>query len=256
MYRARVIPCLLLSGEKLVKTIRFKQPTYVGDPINAVKIFNDREVDELAILDITATRERRDPPFDHLKAIAGECFMPLSYGGGIRTIEQARRLFTIGIEKVIVNTAAVDNPSLLTQIADEYGSQALIASIDVKTDWLGRQRVFTRAATENTGRTPREHAEAVVASGAGEILLTSIDRDGTMNGYDVEMIRELSAAVPVPLVACGGAGTIAHLADAISAGASAVAAGSLFVFTGPRRAVLINYPSAAELKAALPAAVS
>jgi len=252
MYRARVIPCLLLSGEKLVKTIRFKQPTYVGDPINAVKIFNDREVDELAVLDITATRRRHDPPFEHLRAIAGECFMPLSYGGGIRTIEQARRLFSIGIEKVVINTAAVENPSLLTAVADEYGSQAVIASIDVKNDWLGRRRVFTRAASHNTGLSPRQHAEAVVARGAGEILLTSVDRDGTMNGYDVEMVREVSAAVPVPLVACGGAGALAHLGEAIAAGASAVAAGSLFVFTGSRRAVLINYPSAADLKAALP----
>ena len=256
MYRARVIPCLLLSGDGLVKTVRFAQPTYVGDPINAVKIFNDREVDELAILDISATRERRDPPFDHLQAIAGECFMPLSYGGGIRTIEHARRLFSIGIEKVIINTAAVETPSLLTAIAEEYGSQAVIASIDVKKDWLGRQRVFTRAGTNNTGLSPHAHAESVVAKGAGEILLTSIDRDGTMSGYDVEMIRELSAAVPVPLVACGGAGTIAHLGEAINAGASAVAAGSLFVFTGSRRAVLINYPSSADLKAALPKGAS
>lgn len=242
-----------MSGEKLVKTIRFKQPTYVGDPINAVKIFNDREVDELAILDISATRERREPPFEHVKAIAGECFMPLSYGGGIRTIEHARRLVSVGVEKLVINTAAVDDPTLITKIADEYGSQAVIASIDVKKDWLGRTRVFTRAGTENTGLDPRTHADAVVARGAGEILLNSIDRDGTMSGYDLEMIRALSAAVPVPLVACGGAGSLAHLAEAIGAGASAVAAGSLFVFTGPRRAVLINYPSASELKAALPA---
>ena len=256
MYRARVIPCLLLSGERLVKTVRFKQPTYVGDPINAVKIFNDREVDELAILDIGATRDRRDPPFEHLKAIAGECFMPLSYGGGVRTIEQARRLFSIGIEKVLINTATVEAPELARAIADEYGSQAVIAGIDVKKDWLGRDRVFTRAGSQNTGRTPRAHVEAVVAQGAGEILLTSIDRDGTMSGYDVELIKELAAAVPVPLVACGGAGSLADLGAAIAAGASAVAAGSLFVFTGARRAVLINYPSAAELRAVLAAAPS
>src|SRR5262245_18268349 len=162
MYRARVIPCLLLSGEGLVKTVRFKQPTYVGDPINAVKIFNEREVDELVLLDITATRERREPPFDHLRAIAGECFMPLSYGRGIRTIEHARRLFSIGIEKVVINTAALDDPSLLSAIADEYGSQALIASIDVKKDWLGRNRVFTRAGTHNSGLSPLQHAEHVV----------------------------------------------------------------------------------------------
>src|SRR5262245_51938065 len=167
MYRARVIPCLLLSGERLVKTVRFKQPTYVGDPINAVKIFNDREVDELAILDISATRERRDPPFDHLQAIAGECFMPLSYGGGVRTIEQARRLFAIGVEKILVNSAAIDNPQLVTAIADEYGSQAVIAGIDVKKDWLGRVRVFTHAGSTNSGRAPIDHARAMAQQGAG-----------------------------------------------------------------------------------------
>lgn len=251
MYRARVIPCLLLSGERLVKTVRFAQPTYVGDPINAVKIFNDREVDELAILDIRATPERRDPPFDHLKEIAGECFMPLSYGGGIRTIAQARRLFSLGVEKVLINSAAADEPTLLTSIADEYGSQAVIAGIDVRKDWLGRPRVFTRAGSNNTGREPIEYATAMAAAGAGEILLNSIDRDGTMTGYDLEMIKSVAAAVPIPLVACGGAGSIDHLAAAINAGASAVAAGSLFVFAGPRRAVLINYPSAAELRAAV-----
>jgi cyclase len=247
MYRARVIPCLLLSGERLVKTVRFKEPTYVGDPINAVKIFNDREVDELTILDIGATRERRDPPFEHLRAIAGECFIPLSYGGGIRTIEQARKLFAVGVEKVLINSAAADDPSLPAAVAAEYGSQAVIAGIDVRKDWLGRTRVFTRSGTHSTGRTPVDHATAMAASGAGEILLTSIDRDGTMSGYDLELIKELSAAVPVPVIACGGAGSLADFAAAIAAGASAVAAGSLFVFSGPRRAVLINYPSPSEL---------
>ena len=248
MYRPRVIPCLLLSGEKLVKTVRFKQPTYVGDPINAVKIFNDREVDELAMLDISATRGHHDPPYDHLQAIAGECFMPLSYGGGIRTIDQARRLFAIGVEKVVINTAAGDTPALLRAVADEYGSQAVVAGVDVKKDWLGRPRVFTRGGTTNTGREPIEYAKAMEAQGAGEILLNSIDRDGTMAGYDLELITAMSGAVSIPLVACGGAGSIAHLAEAIRAGASAVAAGSLFVFAGPRRAVLINYPSPAELR--------
>lgn len=251
MYRARVIPCLLLSGERLVKTVRFSAPTYVGDPINAVKIFNDREVDEITILDIRATRERRDPPFDHLRTIAGECFIPLSYGGGVRSLEQARRLFGIGIEKVLINSAAADHPALLSEVAAEYGSQAVIAGVDVKADWLGRRRVFTRGGARNTGRDPVEYAKAMTESGAGEILLTSIDRDGTMRGYDLDLTRQVSAAVPVPVVACGGAGSIADLAAAIAAGASAVAAGSLFVFAGPRRAVLINYPSAAELRAAI-----
>ena len=228
-----MIPCLLLSGERLVKTVRFRDPTYVGDPINAVKIFNDREVDELAILDISATRERRDPPFEHLQAIAGECFMPLSYGGGIRTIDQARRLFGLGVEKVLMNTAAAEDPALLTAIAGEYGSQAVIAGIDVKQDWLGRTRVFTRAGGVNTGRSPVEFAKAMADRGAGEILLNSIDRDGTMAGYDLDLIREISAAVSIPLVACARHHRSPRAA--IDAGASAVAAGSLFVFAGPRR---------------------
>ena len=177
--------------------------------------------------------------------------MPLSYGGGIRTIEQARRLFGLGVEKVLINTAAAEDPALLTTIAGEYGSQAVIAGIDVKKDWLGRTRVFTRAGSANTGQAPIDYAKAMADRGAGEILLNAIDRDGTMAGYDLDLIREMSAAVPIPLVACGGAGSIAHLAAAIEAGASAVAAGSLFVFAGPRRAVLINYPSPAELRAAI-----
>lgn len=249
MYRPRVIPCLLLSGDRLVKTVRFKHPTYVGDPINAVKIFNEREVDELAILDISATRERREPPYEHLRAISSECFIPLSYGGGVRTIDHARRLFSVGVEKILINTAAAENPALLTAVAAEYGNQAVIAGIDVKRDWLGRTRVFTHAGSRNTGRHPVEYATAMAASGAGEVLLNSIDRDGTMAGYDLELIGDMSTALRVPLVACGGAGSIADLGAAIKAGASAVAAGSLFVFAGPRRAVLINYPSPAELRA-------
>jgi cyclase len=251
MYRARVIPCLLLSGERLVKTVRFRQPSYVGDPINAVKIFNDREVDELMLLDIGATRERRDPPYAHLQLMAGECFMPLTYGGGVRTVEQARRLFGLGIEKVLINSAFAETPALVAGIAAEYGSQAVIVGIDAGHDWLRRPRVLTRGGTSNTGRAPAEYAREAADRGAGEILLTSIDRDGTMQGFDRDLVHEVAAAVPIPVVACGGAGSVAHLAAAIEAGASAAAAGSLFVFAGPRRAVLINYPSAAELRAAL-----
>lgn len=247
MYRPRVIPCLLLDGEGLVKTVRFGRPTYVGDPINAVKIFNDREVDELAVLDIAASRLDRPPAFDIVRALAGECFMPLSYGGGVRSVEDARRLFGLGVEKVLVNTAAVRSPGLVTGIAEAFGSQSVMAGVDVKTDWLGRRRVFVCGGRRNTGRDPVDHAREMAARGAGEVLLTSIDRDGTMAGFDLDLIRAVASAVPVPLVACGGAGSVADLASAIGAGASAVAAGSLFVFAGPRRAVLINYPSAAQL---------
>lgn len=249
MFRARVIPCLLLHGQGLVKTVCFKQPTYVGDPINAVRIFNDREVDELAFLDITATRERREPAFDRVRDISGECFMPVCYGGGIRTVAHAHRLFSLGIEKVLINSAAEDTPALVTEVAKAFGSQSVMVGVDVGRDWLGRLRVYTRGGSRNTGRSPVEYAREMAARGAGEVFLNAIDRDGTMAGFDLELIREVSGAVPIPLIACGGAGSVADLSSAIAAGASAVAAGSLFVFAGPRRAVLINYPSTAALRA-------
>jgi cyclase len=241
----------LLHGGGLVKTVRFKQPSYVGDPINAVRIFNEREVDELAFLDITATRERREPPFDRVRDIAGECFMPVCYGGGIRTVEHARRLFALGIEKVLINTAAEEVPALVTDTAADFGSQSVMVGVDVGRDWLGRSRVYTRGGTRNTGREPIEYAREMADRGAGEIFLNVIDRDGTMAGFDLELVSAVSRAVSIPLIACGGAGSVADLSAAIAAGASAVAAGSLFVFAGPRRAVLINYPSAAELRAAV-----
>ena len=251
MFRARVIPCLLLHGQGLVKTVRFKQPSYVGDPINAVRIFNEREVDELAFLDITATRERREPPFDRVRDIAGECFMPVCYGGGVRTVEHARRLFALGIEKVLINTAAEEVAALVTDTAADFGSQSVMVGIDVGRDWFGRPRVYTRGGSRNTGRDPIEYAREMAERGAGEIFLNVIDRDGTMAGFDLELVSAVSRAVSIPLIACGGAGTVADLSAAIAAGASDVAAGSLFVFAGPRRAVLINYPSAAELRAAV-----
>lgn len=249
MFRARVIPCLLLHGQGLVKTVRFKQPTYVGDPINAVRIFNDREVDELAFLDISATREHREPPFDLVRDIAGECFMPVCYGGGIRTVDHAHRLFSLGIEKVLINTAAEESPALITEMANAFGSQSVMVGIDVGRDWLGRLRVYTRGGGRNTGRGPVEYAREMANRGAGEVFLNAIDRDGTMAGFDLELIREVARAVPIPLIACGGASSVGDLSAAVAAGASAVAAGSLFVFAGPRRAVLINYPSAAALRA-------
>ena len=250
MFHARVIPCLLLKGDGLVKTVRFKEPKYVGDPINAVKIFNEKEVDELIFLDITATPEGRTPSFDRVRNIASECFMPMCYGGGVRSMEHARQLFNLGVEKVALNTAAAETPALITELANAFGNQSIIVGVDVKRDWLGRPRVFTHCGTKNTGRAPVEYVREMEHRGAGEILLNSVDRDGTMQGFDVELIHEVTQAVHVPVVACGGAGSVAHLGAAVAAGASGVAAGSLFVFTGPHRAVLINYPSAAELREA------
>ena len=252
MFRNRVIPCLLLKGDGLVKTVRFKEPKYVGDPINAVKIFNEMEVDELIFLDITATPAGQAPAYDRIRDIASECFMPMCYGGGVRSMEQAAKLFNLGVEKVSLNTAAAETPGLITELATEVGSQSVIAGVDVKRDWLGRPRVFTRCGTKNTGRDPVAYVREMADRGAGEILLTSVDRDGTMRGFDLELIREVTRAVSVPVVVCGGAGSVADLTEGVQAGASTIAAGSLFVFTGPHRAVLINYPMPAELRTAFP----
>jgi len=247
----RIIPCLLLRNGGLVKTMRFSKPVYVGDPINAIRIFNDKEADELMVLDIGASKERREPRFDLIEQFAGECFMPLSYGGGIRTIEQARRLFALGVEKLCVQTAALEDSVLISDIAERFGSQAILASVDVKRDWRGRPRVYAAAAGKTLRRDLLEHVQALVAAGAGEIVLNAVDRDGLMNGMDLELIRAVTRDLPVPLVAVGGAGSLDDIKAGIGAGASAVGAGALFVFHGPHRAVLITYPRRQELVALL-----
>lgn len=249
MIRPRVIPALLLKGQGLVKTIKFKDPKYLGDPINVVRIFNEKGVDEIVLLDITATPESRGPQFEVLKDIASEAFIPLAYGGGIRSMEDVRKLLSIGIEKLIMNTSAVENASLIRETADHAGSQAVVASIDVKKNFLGKYEVFTRCGQKKTGLDPVKHAVEMEKMGAGEIIINSIDRDGTMQGYDVDLVRRVADAVQVPVVACGGAGNLSHVSEAIKQGhASAAAAGSIFVFQGPLRGVLINYPSQKELK--------
>lgn len=251
MLTTRVIPCLLLKGQGLVKTIKFKDPKYVGDPINAVRIFNDKEVDELLFLDITATLERKAPPMKVITEIAGECFMPLAYGGGVRTMNDLREIFTVGVEKVCINTHAVEDPQFIRQAADIFGSQSIVVSIDAKKSLFGKYEVHTHGGTKNTRLDPVDHAVRMERMGAGELFLNSIDRDGTQQGYDVDLIRKVASAVKIPVVACGGAGSIAHLADAVNAGgASAVSAGSMFVFYGKHRAVLITYPSQQELRRA------
>jgi cyclase len=249
MLRTRVIPCLLLQNLGLVKTVRFKDPKYLGDPINVVKIFNDKEVDELVFLDITATVEKKRPPFELLGKITSECFMPLCYGGGVRSLDDMKTLFTLGLEKVAVNTYAVESPAFIEAAADLFGNQSVIVSIDVKKNLSGRYEVFTHGGRKGTGLDPVRFAVEMEQHGVGELLLNSIDRDGTMQGYDLELIRRVSGAVSIPVVACGGAGKVQDLADAVKkGGASAAAAGSLFVFQGPHRAVLISYPSPQELQ--------
>jgi cyclase len=252
MLMPRIMPCLLLKGRGLVKGEKFKAHKYVGDPINAVRIFNDKEVDELLFLDITATQEKRIPPLDLIQTIADQCLMPFGVGGGIRTVDDAREILARGAEKVCLNTAAVETPSVVSEIANRFGSQSVIVSIDVKLSLLNKYRVRTHCSRKKTHLHPVEFAQLMEKHGAGEILLNDIDRDGTMLGYNIPLIKEVASAVSVPVIVCGGAGKYCDLAAPIThAGASAVAAGSLFVFHGRRKAVLLNYPSMIEKDALL-----
>jgi len=245
----RIIPCLLLKGKGLVKGVKFKDHTYVGDPINAIKIFNEKEVDELIFLDITATEENRTPPLNLVQTIADQCLMPFAVGGGITTLKQARQIFSRGAEKVCVNTGLIEQPQVITEISNTFGSQALVAVIDYRKNWRGRYDTYIRCGSKSVGMHPTELAGEMVSLGAGEILLNAIDRDGTQSGYDIEMIRQVSDAVTVPVIASGGASGKEDIAAALKDGhAAATAAGSLFVFHGRRRAVLINFPSKEERK--------
>jgi imidazole glycerol-phosphate synthase subunit HisF len=252
MQSIRVIPCLLLRGTGLVKTRQFKDPKYVGDPINAIKIFNDKECDELMLLDITASVEQRGPAFSTIEEVASECFMPLAYGGGVRTVEDVRRVLKLGVEKIVVNSTAWRDPEVVTAASREFGAQAIVVSIDVRRKIFGGYEVYVDRATKGTGQDPVEYARRMEQLGAGEILLNAVERDGTMKGYDLELLRKVTGAVSVPVVAIGGAGSVSDFGQAISkGGASAVSAGSMFVFHGPHRAVLITYPDRATLVAGL-----
>ncbi|MHB0952139.1 MAG: AglZ/HisF2 family acetamidino modification protein [Allorhizobium sp.] len=252
MLTTRVIPSLLLKGSGLVKTTGFKNPVYIGDPINAIKIFNAKEVDELVVLDITASREGRGPAFDTIRDITNECFMPLSYGGGIRTVEDMRNILKAGIEKVIINHAALTNPDLIKQAAAEFGSQAVLVSIDVKKSRWGGPQVYSSSGAKIPEKDPVRWARMVEELGAGEIYLTSVDCEGTMKGYDLKLIEAVSQAVGIPVIASGGAASVEDFQKAKrQGGASAVAAGAMFVFQGPHRAVLITYPSRETLESYL-----
>lgn len=252
MYRRpRIIPCLSIKNGGLVKTQKFESPRYLGDPVNAVKIFNNKGVDELCILDIGATSEKRGPDFSLLHDIALEAFMPLSYGGGITTMEEIRRLFSIGYEKVILNTALVKNPQLIQDAVAYAGSQSVVASIDVKTSVFGKSECWIGDGREKSGYKPVDLALRAEQMGVGEILLNSINQDGMMNGYPIELVRSVSDAVNIPVIACGGCGSIAHLREVLEHGhAHAAAAGSFFVYYGRNKAILITAPTEQELIAA------
>lgn len=248
MLRSRVIPCLLLQNTGLVKTVKFKEPRYIGDPINAVKIFNEKYVDELVLLDIGATVSNQSPQFELLAEIASEAFMPLGYGGGIRSLEEIRKILNMGFEKVILNTSAAKDIELIMRASEMFGSQSIVVSIDVKKNFWGKYDVLTCCGNESLKMDPVQYAKKVEQAGAGEILLTSIDRDGVMQGYDLKLIHSVTQAVRIPVIASGGAGAVEDLAAAIQQGhASAVAAGSFFIYYGKHKAVLINVPTEQEL---------
>lgn len=250
MYRSRVIPCLLLDQGGLYKTIQFDKPRYLGDPINTMRLFNEKESDELIVLDISASKRGEGPNFDYIKLLTRECFMPICYGGGISSINQIDLLFKLGVEKIAVNSSLFNKPELIQLAMKNFGSQSIVASIDVKKNMFGSYMTYITGGTKNTKIDPVQYAKRAEELGVGEILLTSIEREGTMKGYDLELIQKVSAAVSIPVIANGGAGSLIDCVMAVKAGASAAAAGSLFVFYGKLHAVLINYPSQHEMKVA------
>jgi len=248
----RIIPVLLIKDGGLVKSVQFKKYKYVGDPINAVKIFNEKEVDEIVILDISASKEKREPNMEIISDIASEAFMPLAYGGGITTIEQVKNILYQGVEKVVFNTSALFNEKLITECATTFGSSSTVVSIDVKKNIFGKYKVYANSGNKNTGLDVIGFAQKMQNIGAGELFLNSIDRDGTYKGYDLELIKMVSEKVDIPVIACGGASNEDDLVKAIKqGGASASAAGSLFVFQGTHKAVLINYPIWNEIQTKL-----
>jgi len=252
MLRTRVIPCLLLRNESLVKTVKFGRFGYIGDPLNTCRIFNEFEVEELAFLDITASRQGREPNLKILQDISNECFMPLSYGGGIRNLETAERIFNIGFEKIVLNTYVFENPAIITELARAFGSQSIIVAIDVRKDFWGKYQAFSLSGSVNQKRNPVEWAKEMEDRGTGEILLTSIDREGTYEGFDVGLIAQITEALTIPVIAHGGAGTVRHIGEAVNNGhASAVALGSMVVYQGKGLGVLVNFPDREQLVSVL-----
>lgn len=247
MLRPRIIPCLLIHDRGLVKTVRFKNPKYIGDPINAVRIFNEKEVDELVVLDIDATSKQREPDYKTIEHLAAECRMPLCYGGGVKTVEQAQRIFGLGVEKVAISSAAIEDPLLITRIAERVGNQSVVVIIDVKKKMLGGYEIFINNGKKGTGKSPLDFAEKLKSLGAGEVVINSVDNDGVMKGYDLAFAERIRTVTSLPLTILGGAGSLQDIGQLINKfGIIGASAGSLFVFKGVYKAVLINYPGQAE----------
>jgi len=249
MVQKRVIPCLLLHKGGLYKTEKFGKPTYIGDPINAIKIFNDKEVDELIFLDIDASSQKKDPNYKLIEDIASECFMPLCYGGGIKSVDQMKKVYSLGVEKISLSSQAVLNPYLIKEAANLFGNQSVIVTVDIKKDFWGKRKVFINNGKKNTKIDPLEFVMKVEDLGAGEIVINSVDNDGVMNGFDVDLLKEIKTNTTVPITALGGAGNIEHIIEAFDvAKVNAVACGSMFVYQGRLKGVLISYPAFNEFK--------
>ena len=249
MFLPRLIPVLLLKGKGLVKTINFKDPRYIGEPINAVKIFNDLKADELVFLDINATKELRSISYELVRDIGDEAFMPFAVGGGIKNMKQIEKMLQAGAEKIVINSEAIRNPEFIAEASKTFGSQSIVISIDVKKSIFNKYSVWIDSGTKNTNKNPVELAKAYCDLGAGELLVNSINNDGMMNGYDIKLIKNISSLIEIPVIACGGAGNLSHMKDCFLEGqAHSLAAGSMFIYHGPRKAVLLNYPNKEELK--------
>ena len=244
MLRPRIIPCLLVQNKGLVKSVQFKNHKYVGDPINAVRIFNEKEADELMLIDIDTTINKVEPNYKMIQNIASECRMPLCYGGGIKNVQQAQKIFSLGVEKIALSSILVENPNIISDLASKVGSQSVVAILDVKKKLFGGYEIYTHNGKNSTGINPIDFVQKIENLGAGEIVINSIDQDGTMNGYDLKLVEQIRKSTSLPLTILGGAGSLNHIGNLIqNYGIIGAAAGSLFVFKGVYKAVLINYPS-------------
>ena len=248
MLKQRVIPTLLLSGGGLVKTHKYANPFYVGDPINAIRIFNDKEVDELIVVDIEASKQGREPDYKLIEEFASECFIPLTYGGGVKTLEQAARLFSLGVEKVCIHSAALEDLNVISEFSGRFGSQSVAVSIDLKRNLFGSLKLYNSVDKKNLTRNWLDYLQKVERSGAGEILLSAVHKDGTLSGPDLEMIKAAAVNLAIPLIAMGGVASLEDIKNVVDSGADAVAAGAFFVFHGRHKAVLISYPQCHELE--------
>ena len=248
MIHTRLIPVLLIHQGGIYKTTKFKKPIYIGDPINTIRLLNEMEVDEIVILDIDASKQKKDPNYEMIMELASEAFMPVAYGGGLRTIEQAKKILNCGIEKIVINYAAQQSGELIKDCSRQFGSQSVVSSIDYSKSLIGGNRQYDHVTRKQLIKSPIEAAKIAQKMGAGEILLTSVDREGSMQGLDVELIHEVNQQLEIPLIICGGAGTLEHLKQAQKAGASAIAGGSMFIFRGNKRGILINYPNESLLR--------